>query len=211
MKGILTVVPAYSHDAMQRLPLHWACVNPNPNHSKQRWIFRGQQYKMDVHNRIQVIQTLIQIYPHSVYMRDMHGKTPLDLALQYQMDPQIIQLLMKRSMPMQNKPSSSSPPCSRTAQESATDTLTTVVVPLEVTEREPDEEEHDEISSMGSGGVSRMHHPLYRLPTAPSISNRRFEPMSHQHHYPQNHHHHPKQQQHGHHQQRNVVPMFLEI
>jgi hypothetical protein len=227
MKGLLTVVPVFTHDAMQRLPLHWACVHPNQhNHNKKNLFslvvfFRSEfnvKNKMDTHNRMQIINALIRIYPHSVYVPDVHGMTPLDLAIQNQMDPQIIDLL-KRSMHMhdtnKNTRKPSSPPCSRTAQESSavtekTTTTTTniITVPMEVTEREEDDEddEYDEISSIGSGGVSRMYQQQHQY-QYPHYNSSRFEPStatpSHNHHY------YPKHPRHN--NGRYVSPVYLKI
>jgi hypothetical protein len=102
LNGVSAVMPAVTKDSMGRHALHWACENPSfeARHFSCVSILQGHALKKSngdlsaVDNiMIQVIFLLIKAYPEASTIPDMEGNTPLDLAIENEVDPRIISLL----------------------------------------------------------------------------------------------------------------------
>jgi Ankyrin repeats (many copies) len=118
-------------DHARRYPLHWACAKP------------GSKKKL-VDNMVQVINSLIEEYPISVIAMDHEGNTPMDLATANKADKQILAALrfVAKILPANVSKSPSN----------SLGTATTYQIPREAY---CDEDDDDDLSSVGSQGVSR--------------------------------------------------------
>jgi hypothetical protein len=94
-------------DKWLRCPLHWACTHPNGrntwwnNETRNNWSEKMilskilcQARKESVNTgMVDSVRTLLTSYPEATIIQDSDGKTPLDLAIEHNADPNIIRLL----------------------------------------------------------------------------------------------------------------------
>jgi hypothetical protein len=153
MKGPVSIFPAVTRDCYGRLPLHWACSNPNGLSDDKfgrltRWM--GPRSKYSEKNMVKVIYTLVKVFPEALFVKDLSGKTPTELAIENKAGEDILRVLVG-DCNFQNQ----SKGIGRLAKGSK-DTKETSVIkfPREVSESfaEPD----GDLSSIGTGGISRM-------------------------------------------------------
>jgi hypothetical protein len=150
--GVSVVMPAITKDSMGRHALHWACANPRGKAStalctpfRQRRSLNTDGFS-PVDNMVQVVVLLVKAYPEASTIPDMENNTPLDLARANGADPRIITLMEAAFQSCKQectaRSTGSTPKQSDTASEKE--------FPVEVSEHD-----FDDISSMGSAGVSR--------------------------------------------------------
>ena len=84
----------FHHDNLGRLPLHCLCSKDDcvvwPPASKRK-------VKRDSHNTVQCIHLLVDIHPQACSMRDIAGRTPLDLAVEDKMDQNVQSALLAKT------------------------------------------------------------------------------------------------------------------
>jgi len=164
LNGVVTVSPAHTKDSSGRLPLHWACANPGGrNNSSTHLIPRcGSRSKIS-DNMAQIIEKLLKVYPRAVTVRDKSGMTPLNLAIQNGAGHCIILMLDQAHRKFQNQDGYAD-----STGNSATAALTETDIPMEIfggpnffvtpndcpAENVPREDCDDDMSSVGTGGVS---------------------------------------------------------
>lgn len=166
MNGVVAVVPAVTKDMWHRLPLHWACANPNGS-SEESWSLCCASFPQSTYsdNMIKTIEALVKAYPHATFVKDRGGLTPLDLAAKNFADPCVLHLLANVSKSNRSAPGVVDLSHSETDDTSQTD------IPLEVPSAQLyNSDFEDDVSSMGTGGVSRcarnrnIKKPTYRRP-----------------------------------------------
>jgi hypothetical protein len=95
---------AVVQDAWLRCPLHWACTQPGlaiaPKSSspRRRLNFMNCQPKdssaVDKNDdMVLTVNALIRAFPEATLIRDCHGSTPLDLAIEHQADYRVVALV----------------------------------------------------------------------------------------------------------------------
>jgi hypothetical protein len=157
LSGTVTLVPAVAKDSQQRLPLHWACIRPK---SKDYWWQSCAARLRDSENTIRVIETLLDAYPHAVHVQDQTGMTPLDLAIVNFSHPYVLRLLDDLTM-------SKSPTAIDHSNSETVDTLQSDI-PYEISNSSNDDEhghDEDDVSSIGTGGISSYHWNGRRKPS----------------------------------------------
>jgi hypothetical protein len=91
-------------DAWHRCPLHWACALPGIVVVQKAWSPRGLQLScMPTASHSQsrdwdddmvlTVSALIRAFPQATLMRDCHGSTPLDLAIESKADYRVVALV----------------------------------------------------------------------------------------------------------------------
>lgn len=75
-----TSVGAVVTDHCGRLPLHYACCNPNKKPLPRWW------KSTHTSRRLWTVQILLDVYPQAVLFRDNHGQTAYALAVQHHLD-----------------------------------------------------------------------------------------------------------------------------
>jgi hypothetical protein len=155
---------ALATDVMNRLPLHWACCNPfgrSPQMPRGGILssFACGATRRDGDNMLAVVQKLIKVYPQAVWMVDGDGDTPFDLAADRRADTGLLVLLdvtMKKTNSGGNKRND-------TTEHSNTEMDSSLDIPWEVSESlDPDA---DDVSTIGTGGVSNISRRRRRAAT----------------------------------------------
>jgi ankyrin repeat protein len=103
LKGTSYARPFMTCDIHKRTPLHYACANPRGSSSnttskllKTLGIGNSNNSK-SCENMTQIIECLVNIYPRATILKDEWGQTPLDLAVENQASPKIIEILTRTS------------------------------------------------------------------------------------------------------------------
>jgi hypothetical protein len=130
MHGSLSVIPALTKDSSHRVPLHYACSG-EVGSSKAK----GKRSKECIENAVNIVERLLEAYPESVAVKDKDGRTPLDLALESKVDFRILKALGETEVTTKSR---------RTMDTSYTHTEVSHSYDFD-----------DDVSSVGSGGVSR--------------------------------------------------------
>ena len=164
MNGVVSVVPAVTKDVWHRLPLHWACANPKGS-TKESWSLSCTSFPRltESDNMIKIVEALVKAYPHAVTVKDWFGLTPFDLAVKNFADPYVIHILDNVLM------SNRSATVVIDHSGSGTEDTSQPDVPLEVPSAQCCTSDFDDdVSSIGTGGVSRcarnIKKPTYRRP-----------------------------------------------
>lgn len=142
--GTVLSSPVLSMDHEHRLPLHWACTNPHGKASRTKLIRKCGARSRDKDNMLQVMEKLVQVYPHAVWARDCQGKTPYDLAKANRADSHTLTLLRITMNNFAGKRYSGG--------KGSTDA--TSAYPGEVSEVSEYDCADDDVSSIGTGGAS---------------------------------------------------------
>ena len=155
--GAGAVVPAVTKDATGRLPMHWACESPRGlnNKGKGTCVFRCGNRSKQCDNMVEIIEVLMEAYPHAVTVKDLSGNTPLHLAIKNGADPYTVALLERAQQKLTMESASTS---SKTLNESESE----VDLPVAFAEGSGFQpfDDADDMSSVGSRGVSRHHRVL---------------------------------------------------
>lgn len=145
LSGVTAVVPAVTKDSWQRLPLHWAC-----SHSiiatKSFWSLVCSDSSKNNDNMIKIIETLLKVYPHASAVKDVAGMTPFDIATKNRADPYILRIV---GMAWEFQKRREDPSKSGTQSTYNSD------IPLDEFKTDPEDFDFDDLSSIGSGGVSK--------------------------------------------------------
>lgn len=148
LKG--TMGSALATDNMNRLPLHWACCNPfglTPQLPRFRGLFaQCGMARRDADNMLSIVEKLTKAYPQAVWMVDGDGATPFDLAADRHADTSLLVLLDIAMRKIQTKRD--------TTDFSNTEMDSSLEIPWEVSES--NEDDLDDVSSIGTGGVSNF-------------------------------------------------------
>lgn len=162
VSGVSVVMPAVAKDSSGRFALHWACANPDGEDlvvtcgGLRKSLKKNNDNVSPADNMVQVIFLLLKAYPEASTIPDNQGETPLDLAIMHGAEPRIIQLVedsyqsckKARSFRANGRPKYKD--LHKTAKEnSATEGSSDEEIPAEVSEHD-----YDEVSSIGSAGVS---------------------------------------------------------
>jgi ankyrin repeat protein len=176
VSGVSGVMPAVTKDYMGRHPLHWACTNPHgivnieqENRSTKSFFSRlicGHRVSSDqdndmsaVDNMVQVVFLLLKAYPEAVAIADDEGNTPLSLAFAHHADPRILKLLQEAGHCFKQIYSPYMTEMNRTQTNGS---YSEEEFPVEVTESSDDADYPDDISSIGSCGVSLYNRKVKR-------------------------------------------------
>lgn len=93
-------IAVFHHDNLGRLPLHCLCSKDDcvswPPPSKRK-------VKRDSQNTVQCIHLLVDIHPQACIMRDIAGRTPLDLAVENRMDQSVLSALRAKTPHLQQR------------------------------------------------------------------------------------------------------------
>jgi hypothetical protein len=137
-------LPAFTMDIMGRFPLHIACYS-----SPRRG--RGM-----LQNTEQIINHLLEIYPQAAIVPDLTGKTPLQLLLSRGITVYERRIVLTLRMVQQILSKESTPSIALTST-STSDELSDLqrLVSNYVLINKSLTKEHDDMSSVGSRGVSR--------------------------------------------------------
>jgi hypothetical protein len=149
LNGVTTIVPAVTKDTWQRLPLHWACTHESTV-VKSNWAIKCTAKAKDCDNMVRIIEALLKAYPYAAVVKDVAGMTPLEIAANNRADlyvQQIIRMAWESYQPKEDK----SKACSADNTES-TD------IPFEEFDTDCFDYEFDDVSSIGTGGVSRVRN-----------------------------------------------------
>jgi ankyrin repeat protein len=160
ISGRMSSAPAVTKDYWGRLPLHWACEN-SQGHKYNGWrlLACGSRSEQCSIMSAEIIEILLTVYPHAVTVKDCKGCTPLDLALENGADHETVLLLDH----VNRKLSADSPSTSaNTGNESESEIVDAPISFAKGTGCQPNTNIEDDMSSIGSGGVSRHHRKLNR-------------------------------------------------
>lgn len=155
LNGTVTVVPAVTKDAQQRLPLHWACCSTKTKGATRDvwWRVNCGARASDSENSTRIIEALVKAYPHAVTVKDRSGLTPLDLATANNAHPYILRLLDDHV--------ASKSPSGVELSNSGTDETFEADIPFEIGDfyngfqcGSHFDHDDDDISSIGVGGLS---------------------------------------------------------
>jgi ankyrin repeat protein len=124
-------------DHLERSPLHWACDSPGAVPGCFGIVGKNDP---DVE---EIVSVLARAFPEAVRMRDVHGTTPMDLALQNQANDRIMELLKAEFLPKHEDREYSF--------SSETDDASTMM-PGEIATSWI-----DDLSSLGTGGVTTLY------------------------------------------------------
>ena len=154
VNGLASVVPVLSKDATGRLPLHWACENPQGLNSKGVKLLSCGNRSRRCDNMMEIIEILVKIYPHAVTMKDSSGSTPLNLALKNGAEPCTILLLDRMDQKLATESSITENDTKTESNAPVTFIGASHFLPFEV---------DDDMSSIGSGGVSTYNNSRGRF------------------------------------------------
>lgn len=168
--------PTCIRDNIMRLPLHWACSMSIESGSRTRMncIFptltkRRRNPYANNYNLYKVIQLLVKVNPYSVLSTDKDGNKPIDIAKKSGMKREILEMLEKVENEQIQKNSNevhrTTPGTSASVQTTTTKETTShsSSVYLEFDRilsrnheiiTSPHDDNNDDISSVGSGGMS---------------------------------------------------------
>lgn len=146
LNGVTTIVPAVTKDTWQRLPLHWACTHESTV-SKPSWSILCHANSKGYDNMIKIIEALLKAYPYAVVVKDVAGMTPLDIAVNKFADPYVQQILRMKWESYQPKEDKSKA-CTEATENSE--------IPFEEFVADMYDDDFDDVSSMGTGGVSKV-------------------------------------------------------
>jgi ankyrin repeat protein len=149
LNGVTTIVPAVTKDSWQRLPLHWACTHESI-FVKGTWSIKCTAKAKESDNMVRIIEALLKAYSYAAVVQDVAGMTPLDIVVNNRSDPyvqQIIRMAWESFQPKEDK----SKACTADNTES-TD------VPFEEFDTDFFDDDFDDVSSIGTGGVSRARN-----------------------------------------------------
>ena len=151
-----------TRDDLGRLPLHWVVVSccTGGGGSKKSSSARGDKGKQNkssrsskkycISNTIHSIHHLVDIYPHSCTVHDAHGRSPLDLAIQYKADQRVILALLHKAQQTVMKYGAA--PVGGPASAETPSTLANSVVPPRsvVVVHANESQSDDDVSSLGA-------------------------------------------------------------
>lgn len=146
LNGVTTIVPAVTKDTWQRLPLHWACSHESTV-SKPNWSIKCNSKAKSCDNMIKIIEALLKAYPYAAVVKDVAGMTPLDIAVSKFADPYVQQILRMAWESYQPKEDKS---------KACTDVTESSEIPFEEFVADMYCDDFDDVSSMGTGGVSKV-------------------------------------------------------
>ena len=98
-------------------------------------------------NIVKIIEALLKAYPYAVVVKDVAGMTPLDIAEDRLADPyvrQILRMTWDSYQPKEDK----SKACTEATESSE--------IPFEEFVADMYDDDFDDVSSMGTGGVSKV-------------------------------------------------------
>ena len=146
-------LPAFTMDTMGRFPLHIACcLSPR----------RGRGM---VQNTEQIINHLLEVYPQAAIVPDLTGKTPLQLLLGRGVSSKERRIVLTLRMVQQILSKESNPSVARTSTSTA-DEISELqhLVSNYILISYASMKENDDMSSVGSRGVSRSRRPQHSHP-----------------------------------------------
>lgn len=149
--GVVSVLPAVTKDSTGRLPLHWACENPQGFTIKSACMLCCGNRPKNCDKMVEIIEMLMKVYPHAVTVKDMAGNTPLTLAIANGADHNTILLLDRAYQKLRGENASTSSGTNETEIE--------VDFPVDyagATYFDP-HDPGDDVSSIGTGGISRYN------------------------------------------------------
>jgi hypothetical protein len=146
LNGVTTFVPAVTKDTWQRLPLHWACTHESIV-SKSSWSIKCHSKAKGCDNMIKIIEALLKAYPYAAVVKDVAGMTPFDIAFNKFADPYVQQILRTAWESYQPKEDKS---------KACTDMTESSEIPFEEFVADMYCDDYDDVSSMGTGGVSKV-------------------------------------------------------
>lgn len=120
----------------------------------------------EMETRVKTVCALTQACPDMVYIRDEDGRTPFQLAIHCQADSALLYLLAAPNSNIINKTSTADHHEKVVQSEQTAATEDTAHNPLEMMVECKD---HDDASSIGSGGISKFFGPARPAPVLPSI------------------------------------------
>jgi hypothetical protein len=145
LTGVTAVVPAVTKDSWQRLPLHWACGHSSIARTTN-WSISCTDKSKGSDNMVRTIETLLKVYPYAAALKDVAGMTPFDIATKNRADPYVLQIVgfawecqKKREDP----------------SKASTESTSSSNIPLDEFKTDPLNFDFDDLSSIGSGGVSK--------------------------------------------------------
>jgi hypothetical protein len=145
LSGVTAIVPAVTKDSWQRLPLHWACSHSSIA-KKRSWSIACTDKSKSSDNMVRIVETLLKVYPHAAAWKDVAGLTPFDIATKNRADPYVLQIVgfawecqKKREDP----------------SKASTESTLNSDIPLDELKTDPLNFDFDDLSSIGSGGVSK--------------------------------------------------------
>ena len=146
-------LPAFTMDTMGRFPLHTACyLSPR----------RGRGM---IQNTEQIINHLLEVYPQAAIVPDLTGKTPLQLLLSKGVSNKERRIILTLRMVQQILSKESTPSVTKTSTSTADEIselhhLVSNIILITTASRK----ENDDMSSVGSRGVSRSRTEPSRPP-----------------------------------------------
>jgi hypothetical protein len=159
---------ALTKDLAGRYPLHWACA-----HSVSSYALSKKAQKKAADSMVQVINALIEAYVVAAVVKDQAGHTPLDLAVAAHADPRTIAALqlVAKILAANNNNNGANKNTNKTSSTSTKSTYEIMPVKVAVFDGDND----DDVSSVGSRGVSRhVGRHMSTTTTTPKGSNRLF-------------------------------------
>lgn len=146
LNGVTTIVPAVTKDTWERLPLHWACTHESTI-AKPSWSILCTAKAKGCDNMTKIIEALLKAYPYAAVVKDVAGMTPLDIAVNKFADPyvqQILRIAWESYQPKEDK------------SKACTDVTENSEIPFEEFVADMMYDDFDDVSSMGTGGVSKV-------------------------------------------------------
>ncbi len=146
LNGVTTIVPAVTKDTWERLPLHWACTHESTV-AKPNWSILCNAKAKDCDNMTKIVEALLKAYPYAAVVKDVAGMTPLHIAANKLADPyvqQILRIAWESYQPKEDK------------SKACTDVTENSEIPFEEFVADMMYDDFDDVSSMGTGGVSKV-------------------------------------------------------
>ena len=182
-------------DVWGRTPLHWAVATASSSVNSHGCFGSSSLKKIaKFDNKIKCVVALLQAFPDSVLIKDNEGFSALELGVRLKADGSLLYLLdtasrkrgFQREFTVHNSKSGSAKQLKQQRKKQTPDTSVASVqsfvhiVPLEIVETKDatmyNKDDGSEISSVGTGGISKYHvarHRYKRAPVEPTISKQR--------------------------------------
>ena len=163
VNGVASGVPAGTKDTSGRLPLHYACNDPKGLKGQGGFFLAcGSRSKIS-DNMMEITKILMATYPHAVMVKDINGSTPLNLAMENGASHDTVLLLDRARQKLTAENTSAS---TRTGTETESEAYFPVDFAIAGSFLPCDS--GDDLSSIGSGGVSRYKGNGRRSPRTKS-------------------------------------------
>jgi Ankyrin repeats (3 copies) len=148
LSGATASVPAVTKDSWQRLPLHWACTHSSAEVKPSLWRRTCRPQRVICYNMVEVIEALLQVYPHAAAVKDVAGMTPMEIAMRNCANPYVLQIVGVASECYKSREDPS---------DASTESTSFSGKPLDEVSTETFGTDCDDVSTLGSDGPSNYY------------------------------------------------------